>query len=185
MKCANKIQNYEETKIQRWRGETYKFERDRFLRFFLLFLRGSSGFWCSFRINEKRKTIKWPWVSLLFIVYFSTSRKLVKNKKHLKRRVKKEKRETQEFFFKDTNSLLFFALLSLEKIHLIERRLRTHQEDFTKTLWEERVRRREREMMSSSEDENSATADRVEKKSIDEAIASFAMLVRIEYVYLF
>ena len=40
-------------------------------------------------------------------------------------------------------------------------------------------------MMSSSEDENSATADRVEKKSIDEAIASFAMLVRIEYVYLF
>ena len=39
-------------------------------------------------------------------------------------------------------------------------------------------------MMSSSEDENSATADRVEKKSIDEAIASFAMLVRIEYVYL-
>jgi hypothetical protein len=41
-------------------------------------------------------------------------------------------------------------------------------------------------MMSSSDDEkNSATADRVEKKSIDEAIASFAMLVRIEYVYLF
>ena len=39
-------------------------------------------------------------------------------------------------------------------------------------------------MMSSSDDENSATADRVEKKSIDEAIASFAMLVRIEYVYL-
>ena len=39
--------------------------------------------------------------------------------------------------------------------------------------------------MSSSDDENSATADRVEKKSIDEAIASFAMLVRIEYVYLF
>jgi hypothetical protein len=40
-------------------------------------------------------------------------------------------------------------------------------------------------MMSSSDDENSATADRVEKKSIDEAIASFAMLVRIEYVYFF
>jgi hypothetical protein len=40
-------------------------------------------------------------------------------------------------------------------------------------------------MMSSSEDENSATADRVEKKSIDEAIASFAMLVRIEFVSLF
>ena len=39
-------------------------------------------------------------------------------------------------------------------------------------------------MMSSSEDENSATADRVEKKSIDEAIASFAMLVRIEYVFI-
>ena len=40
-------------------------------------------------------------------------------------------------------------------------------------------------MMSSSEDENSATADRVEKKSIDEAIASFAMLVRILNVSLF
>lgn len=39
-------------------------------------------------------------------------------------------------------------------------------------------------MMSSSEDENSATADRVEKKSIDEAIASFAMLVRIECVFI-
>jgi len=39
--------------------------------------------------------------------------------------------------------------------------------------------------MSSSEDENSATADRVEKKSIDEAIASFAMLVRILNVSLF
>lgn len=38
-------------------------------------------------------------------------------------------------------------------------------------------------MMSSSDDENSATADRVEKKSIDEAIASFAMLVRIECIY--
>ena len=38
--------------------------------------------------------------------------------------------------------------------------------------------------MSSSEDENSATADRVEKKSIDEAIASFAMLVRIECVFI-
>lgn len=36
--------------------------------------------------------------------------------------------------------------------------------------------------MSDSAD--SATADRVEKKSIDEAIASFAMLVRIEYIYL-
>jgi len=33
--------------------------------------------------------------------------------------------------------------------------------------------------MMSSSDENSATADRVEKKSIDEAIASFAMLVRL------
>jgi hypothetical protein len=32
-----------------------------------------------------------------------------KNKKSKKRRVKKEKRETQEFFFKDTNSLLFFC----------------------------------------------------------------------------
>jgi len=42
----------------------------------------------------------------------------------------------------------------------------------------------EREMMSSSDDENSATADRVEKKSIDEAIASFAMLVRIECVFI-
>lgn len=39
-------------------------------------------------------------------------------------------------------------------------------------------------MMSSSDDENSATADRVEKKSIDEAIASFAMLVRIECVFI-
>ena len=38
--------------------------------------------------------------------------------------------------------------------------------------------------MMSSSDENSATADRVEKKSIDEAIASFAMLVRIEYVFI-
>lgn len=68
--------------------------------------------------------------------FLSESKKEAKkNKKQLKRRVKKEKRETQkEFFFKDTNSLLFFALLSLEKIHLIERRLRTHQEDFTKTL---------------------------------------------------
>ena len=37
--------------------------------------------------------------------------------------------------------------------------------------------------MSSSDDENSATADRVEKKSIDEAIASFAMLVRRICVY--
>ena len=31
-----------------------------------------------------------------------------------------------------------------------------------------------------SSDDGSATVDRVEKKSIDEAIASFAMLVRIE-----
>ncbi len=38
--------------------------------------------------------------------------------------------------------------------------------------------------MMSSSDENSATADRVEKKSIDEAIASFAMLVRIECVFI-
>ena len=61
------------------------------------------------------------------------AKKSKKNKKSKKKR--KKKRETQkEFFFKDTNSLLFFALLSLEKIHLIERRLRTHQEDFTKTL---------------------------------------------------
>ena len=32
--------------------------------------------------------------------------------------------------------------------------------------------------------DDSATADRVEKKSIDEAIASFAMLVRSEYMCL-
>lgn len=38
-------------------------------------------------------------------------------------------------------------------------------------------------MMSDSADDESATADRVEKKSIDEAIASFAMLVRIECIY--
>jgi len=37
-----------------------------------------------------------------------------------------------------------------------------------------------------SGDDESATADRVEKKSIDEAIASFAMLVRLFiYVYLY
>ncbi len=33
--------------------------------------------------------------------------------------------------------------------------------------------------------DDSATADRVEKKSIDEAIASFAMLVRIEYLFIY
>jgi hypothetical protein len=98
--------------------------------------------------------------------------------------VKKDKRETQEFFFKDTSASSFFALLSLEKIHRFERRLIRTQ----RRLYEEDSLRREsveeRERMSSSDDENSATADRVEKKSIDEAIASFAMLVRIEYVYL-
>ena len=51
-------------------------------------------------------------------------------------------------------------------------------------LFEKRESVEERERMSSSDDENSATADRVEKKSIDEAIASFAMLVRIECVFI-
>jgi hypothetical protein len=60
-----------------------------------------------------------------------------KKQKSKKKSEKRQKRETQEFFFQRHKSASsFFALsLSLEKIHHFERRLiRTHQEDFTKTL---------------------------------------------------
>jgi hypothetical protein len=69
--------------------------------------------------------------------FLSESKKEAKkNKKQLKRRVKKEKRETQkEFFFKDTNKFSsFFALSLSRKNSSLKKRLRTHQEDFTKTL---------------------------------------------------
>ena len=80
--------------------------------------------------------------------FLSESKKEAKkNKKQLKRRVKKEKRETQkEFFFKDTNKFSsFFALSLSRKNSSLKKRLRTHQEDFTKTLWEERAQKRERD----------------------------------------
>ena len=111
---------------------------------------------------------------------FLRAKKKQKTKKQ-KRRVKKEKRETQEFFFKDTNVSSFFARLALEKIHHFERRLRTQRRLYEDSLRRESVEERERCLLPTR---NSATADRVEKKSIDEAIASFAMLVRIECVFI-
>ena len=93
--------------------------------------------------------------------------------------MKKEKRDTKRIFFQRHKFSSFFARLALEKIHLIERRLRTQRR-----LYEDSLRRESVEEREMSSDENSATADRVEKKSIDEAIASFAMLVRIEYVFI-
>jgi hypothetical protein len=65
-----------------------------------------------------------------------------KKQKALKRRVKKDKRETNKNFSK-TQILLLFSLLSLEKIHRFERRRRTHQEDLRR-LFETRESRRER-----------------------------------------
>lgn len=68
--------------------------------------------------------------------FLREKKKQKKQKEHLKRRVKKEKRETQkEFFFKDTNKFSsFFALSLSRKNSSLKKRLRTHQEDFTKTL---------------------------------------------------
>ena len=57
-----------------------------------------------------------------------------KKAKKTKSREKRKERHKKNFFSKTQILFFFFALLSLEKIHLIERRLRTHQEDFTKTL---------------------------------------------------
>ena len=68
--------------------------------------------------------------------FFESKKEAKKNKKHLKRRVKKEReRHKKNFFSKtQTNSLLFLHFLSLEKNSSLKKRLRTHQEDFTKTL---------------------------------------------------
>ena len=96
--------------------------------------------------------------------------------------MKKEKRDTKRIFFQRHKFSSFFARLSLEKIHHFERRLRTQRR-----LYEDSLRRESAEEERDDvffRDENSATADRVEKKSIDEAIASFAMLVRIECVFI-
>lgn len=108
------------------------------------------------------------------------SKKEAKNKKSKKKSEKRKERHKKNFFSK-TQILFFFLHFSLEKIHHFERRLRTQRRLYEDSLRRESVEE-EREMSSS--DENSATADRVEKKSIDEAIASFAMLVRIECVFI-
>ena len=69
------------------------------------------------------------------------AKKSIKNKKA--KEEKKDKRETQEFFFKDTNASSFFALLSLEKIHHFERRLRTQRRLYEDSLRRERVEERD------------------------------------------
>ena len=109
---------------------------------------------------------------------FLRAKKKQKTKSIKKKSEKRKERDTRIFFQRHKFSS-FFARLSLEKIHLIERRLRTQRR-----LYEDSLRRESVEEREMSSDENSATADRVEKKSIDEAIASFAMLVRIEYVFI-
>ena len=93
-----------------------------------------------------------------------------KSKKQKQKEEKKEKRHTRIF----QRHKFFFFCTSLRKNPSLKKKnknAKKRREDF------EREFRRE---MSSDE---SATADRVEKKSIDEAIASFAMLVRIECIY--
>ena len=111
---------------------------------------------------------------------FLRAKKKQKTKSIKKKSEKRKERDTRIFFQRHKFSS-FFALLALEKIHHFERRLRTQRRLYEDSLRRESVEE-EREMSSS--DENSATADRVEKKSIDEAIASFAMLVRIECVFI-
>ena len=102
--------------------------------------------------------------------------------KSIKKKSEKRKERDTRIFFQRHKFSSFFALLALEKIHHFERRLRTQRR-----LYEDSLRRESAEEERDDvffRDENSATADRVEKKSIDEAIASFAMLVRIECVFI-
>ena len=64
---------------------------------------------------------------------FLRAKKKQKTKSIKKKSEKRKERDTRIFFQRHKFSS-FFALLALEKIHHFERRLRTHQEDFTKTL---------------------------------------------------
>ncbi len=74
---------------------------------------------------------------------FLRAKKSSKKQKALKRRVKKEKRDTKRIFFQRHKFSSFFARLSLEKIHLIERRLRTQRRLYEDSLRRESVEERD------------------------------------------